>query len=213
MKQAVIIDYGMGNLHSAAKATVKAASGLTGEQAYNVTITRDAKTILAADRVIFPGVGAMRDCMSELQRLELDDVIRQVATNKPMLAICVGMQALMHHSDENGGVGCLNIIPGEVKRFSSYAGLKVPHMGWNVVDTVQVRHPLWRRIPTGERFYFVHSYYVQPEEESIVAATTDYGFRFTSVIARDNLFAVQFHPEKSSSLGLQLLENFLTWTV
>jgi glutamine amidotransferase len=205
-----VIDYGMGNLHSVASAL----SHVAPEQ--NVVVTSDPAVVAAADRVIFPGVGAIRDCMSEIKRLGFDKLLReQIATGKPVLAICVGLQALMDHSEENNGVDCIGILPGKVRFFGENhkdaAGnsLKVPHMGWNQVNHND--HPLWVDIPQGSRFYFVHSFYVLAEDASLVAATCDYGLQFHAALTRGNLFAVQFHPEKSHTSGLQLLKNFLQW--
>ncbi|MDB6063312.1 MAG: hisH [Verrucomicrobiaceae bacterium] len=211
MSSVAVIDYGMGNLHSVASALRKI------DPAARVTITSDAAEILAADRVIFPGVGAIRDCMAEILRLGIDRVVRDViASRKPLLAICVGMQALMQFSEENDGVECLSILPGRVNFFGDAlqdehgAKLKVPHMGWNQVQQTTA-HPLWQNIAQDSRFYFVHSYYVQCEQSELIAATAQYGVDINAALARDNLFAVQFHPEKSSDAGLQLLTNFLHW--
>ena len=211
MTSIAIIDYGMGNLHSIAKAMEHVAGN------NRVTVTSSHEVILAADRVVFPGVGAVRDCMKELVRTGLDGVIREVSASKPLLGVCLGMQALLDESDENQGVTCLGIIPGRVVHFpeniqSAGAGetRKIPHMGWNQVHQRHA-HPLWRDIPTDSRFYFVHSYYTVPENEADVAATTPYGVEFVSVISRDNIFAAQFHPEKSQHAGLRLLSNFVDW--
>jgi glutamine amidotransferase len=218
MSSVAVIDYGMGNLHSVASALRKVDPNA------EVTVTSDAEKILAADRVIFPGVGAIRDCMAEILRLGVDRVVRDViASGKPLLAICVGMQALMDHSEENNGVECLSIVPGRVKFFGDRlldatgnklnahsVRLKVPHMGWNEVRQT-FAHPLWQDIPQHSRFYFVHSYYVQCEQRAWIAATAQYGVELNAALAHDNLFAVQFHPEKSSDAGLQLLKNFLQW--
>ncbi len=206
-----IIDYGMGNLHSVSKAVEKVAPDAC------VLVTDDAKQILAADRVIFPGVGAIRDCMAEIKRRGLDSVVTQVAQSKPLLAICVGMQALMTFSEENNGVECLNILSGEVKLFQgeSFSGaqkLKVPHMGWNNLEQ-KISHPMFRQIAQNERCYFVHSYYIHCADKNLVAAQTVYGLPFDSVLCKDNIFAVQFHPEKSHRTGLQLLKNFSEWQV
>ena len=211
-KQTVaVIDYGMGNLHSVASALQHVDAGV------EVIVTADAEAIRAADRVIFPGVGAIRDCMAEILRLSIDQVVKEVVASKPLLAICVGMQALMERSAENGGVDCLGLLPGEVKFFSdafannvAAAGLKVPHMGWSQVEQLSA-HPLWQGIEQNSRFYFVHSFYVEAKDESLVAASTDYGVPINAALHQDNLFAVQFHPEKSSDNGLQLLKNFLAW--
>jgi len=204
-----IIDYGMGNLHSIAKALEHVA----GRD--RVRVSSEHAVILAADRVVFPGVGAMRDCMSELQRSGLDQVVLEVARSKPLLGVCLGMQALLDASDENQGIECLGIIPGKVTRFppdiqDNGMHLKIPHMGWNQVQQ-EHDHPMWQNISTNSRFYFVHSYYAEPLADSDIAATTPYGIEFASVIARDNVFAVQFHPEKSQHTGLSLLSNFVDW--
>lgn len=205
-----VIDYGMGNLHSVASALEHVGDNV------NVVVTADAEKIIMADRVIFPGVGAIRDCMAEILRLGVDQVVAEVAASKPMLAICVGMQALMNSSEENNGVDCLGLLPGEVKFFGdplkgdNGEKLKVPHMGWNQLHQT-VDHPLWSGIEQGSRFYFVHSYYVHTTDSSLVAATTDYGVSIHAALYRDNVFAAQFHPEKSSTAGLQLLGNFLRW--
>ena len=211
MASIAIIDYGMGNLHSIAKALEHVA----GSDRVRVTSRHD--DILAAERVVFPGVGAIRDCMAELQRTGLDRVVGEVARSRPLLGVCLGMQALLDSSEENEGTTCLGIIPGTVRRFpdnpqqaQDSARLKIPHMGWNQVHQVQ-SHPLWQGIEQDSRFYFVHSYYVVPALEQMVLATTDYGQPFASVIGRDNIFAVQFHPEKSQNAGLQLLKNFIAW--
>lgn len=210
MTSVAIIDYGMGNLHSIGKAVEHVAGDL------RVVITAEPEQIRHADRVIFPGVGAMRDCMQELQRLGLDEVIREVAGRKPLLGVCLGMQALLDASEENGGTASLGLIAGQVRRFpdglydaASGARLKIPHMGWNQVH--QRAHPLWEGIPQDSRFYFVHSYYAQPAEDRHCAGTTDYGISFASAVARDGIFAVQFHPEKSQHAGLRLLANFVNW--
>jgi imidazole glycerol-phosphate synthase subunit HisH len=213
MNRVAVIDYGMGNLHSVSKALESLGADV------QVEITSDASRILSADRIVFPGVGAIRDCIAEILRLGIDVIVRDaVARGKPLLAICVGMQALMQSSEENGDVTCLGLIPGTVKRFGGGATLldeagqrlKVPHMGWNRVTQTHA-HPLWQGIEDGSRFYFVHSYYVEPADTDVVAAETDYGHRFAAALAEKSLFAVQFHPEKSQHCGLQLLRNFLNW--
>jgi glutamine amidotransferase len=206
-----VIDYGMGNLHSV-------ASALEHVGADEVLVTHDAEIIRAADRVVFPGVGAIRDCMAEIRRLHCDELLKTalIEQHKPVLAICVGLQALMTHSTENGGVACLDMLPGEVSHFGNDmcsvdgARLKVPHMGWNEVEQVMA-HPLWAGIPDRTRFYFVHSYYVRAADRSLLAGRLNYGVEADAALARDNLFAVQFHPEKSHTAGLQLLSNFLEW--
>lgn len=211
MSSIAVIDYGMGNLRSVAKALEKVAVGQT------VVVTQDADQIFNADRIVFPGVGAMQDCISELQRLELDDVLKKVSAEKPLLGICLGMQALLDSTEENGGSPGLGIIPGKVIRFDdplidkqSNLKLKVPHMGWNRVEQT-VNHPLWQGIEDLSRFYFVHSYYAVPNDNDYTLGECDYGTKFTVAVGKDNLFAVQFHPEKSQHAGLQLLDNFVKW--
>ncbi|PKM12554.1 MAG: imidazole glycerol phosphate synthase subunit HisH [Gammaproteobacteria bacterium HGW-Gammaproteobacteria-3] len=209
MSSVAVIDYGMGNLHSIAKALQHADSSS------DVRIVSDPETILQADRVVFPGVGAIGDCMQALNSTGLGAVIKIVAAEKPLLGICLGMQALLTDSEENSGTSCLNIIPGHVRHFppdlQDAAGnrLKIPHMGWNQVR--QHRHPLWKNIKPDSRFYFVHSYYAVPDSASVIAATSDYPDAFACALAWENIFAVQFHPEKSQTAGLQLLKNFLQW--
>lgn len=205
-----VIDYGMGNLHSVASALSRAAPEA------EVRVTSDPEEIARADRVVFPGVGAIGECMSEVRRLGFDQLLRaQVASGKPVLGVCVGMQALLQRSEENGGVDCIGLLPGQVRFFgrslTDTAGrtLKVPHMGWNRVHHRD--HPLWAGIEQDARFYFVHSYYVDAADPAQVAATCDYGRPFAAALQRDNLFAVQFHPEKSHTAGLQLLHNFVAW--
>ena len=210
-QRVAVIDYGMGNLHSVASALEQAG-------AQHVVVSHDPAVIASAERVVFPGVGAIRDCMAEIHRLGCDELLRRALTEerKPVLAICVGMQALMTRSEENGGVACLGMVPGEVRYFGDAhrdaegARLKVPHMGWNEVRQIG-EHPLWSGIERGTRFYFVHSYHVVPEDESVIAGQFDYGISGCAALARDNLFATQFHPEKSHRAGLQLLKNFLSW--
>lgn len=207
-----VIDYGMGNLHSVAKAL----EHVPGD--HRVLVTSNAEKILAADRVVLPGVGAMRDCMGELKRLQLDVVVKHVVeSGKPLLGVCVGMQAMMDRSAENDGVECLGIFPGTVEAFGNELldpvngeRLKVPHMGWNQVDQT-MPHPMWKDIMPDTRFYFVHSYYVQPAGPEPVAGSVVYGFPFVAAIAKENIFAVQFHPEKSAAAGLQLYANFVQW--
>ncbi|MCK9986726.1 MAG: imidazole glycerol-phosphate synthase subunit HisH [Azoarcus sp.] len=210
MSDVAIIDYGMGNLRSVAKAVEHVAPGKT------VVVTSDPAVVAAAGRVVFPGQGAMPDCMRELDLRGLRASVLEAAASKPFLGICIGEQMLFGHSEE-GDVPGLGILPGNVVRFpdanmvaADGARLKVPHMGWNRVQQ-RIAHPLWEGIPDGERFYFVHSYFVRPGEPSLVAAETDYGLMFTSAVARDNIFAVQFHPEKSAQAGLRMLANFISW--
>ncbi len=206
-----VVDYGMGNLRSVSKALEHVV-----QDGQRVIVSSDAGEIADAERVVFPGQGAARDCIQQLKDLKLDEVVLQAAHEKPFLGICMGMQVLMSHSEENQGIDCLSLYPGEVRAFSDNAlktqmqSLKVPHMGWNKVAQKQL-HPLWSDIKDNSRFYFVHSYYVDPEDETLVAGSTEYGIEFASVIARDNVFAAQFHPEKSAHDGLQLLKNFSRW--
>lgn len=210
MSTVAVIDYGMGNLHSVAKALEHVAPDA------RVEVTSDPVAIHAADRVVFPGVGAIRDCMAEIRRLGVDKLVCEAVQQKPVLAICVGLQALMSHSEENGGVDCINLLSGHVRFFGSELHtadgerLKVPHMGWNEVRQT-IAHPLWAAIPQDSRFYFVHSYYVTAEQRESVVATCNYGVNFDAALAIRNLFAVQFHPEKSHTAGLQLLKNFMNW--
>jgi len=209
MRRVAVIDYGMGNLRSVSKALETVAGDCL------VEVTANPTQILAASHVVFPGVGAIRDCIAELKKLQLDDVIREVAANKPILGICLGMQALLGHSEENNGTEGLNIISGNVRHFDIKPAdngehLKVPHMGWNQVHQTST-HPLWHNIEQDSRFYFVHSYFVDPDNDAVIAATTDYPDSFASAVHQENVFAVQFHPEKSQHVGLQLLENFLNW--
>ncbi|MBX2808073.1 MAG: imidazole glycerol phosphate synthase subunit HisH [Cellvibrionaceae bacterium] len=206
-----IIDYGMGNLHSVASALAHVAPNST------IAISADARVISDAERIIFPGVGAIRDCMAEIRRLGFDQLVPELlAKGKPLLAICVGMQALLSGSEENGGIAGMGLLPGKVKFFgtahhdSAGKRLKVPHIGWNQVTQTQA-HPLWQGIDDNSYFYFVHSYYVEADKPQQIAATCDYGKRFSAALWTDNLFATQFHPEKSHTAGLQLLKNFSRW--
>lgn len=205
MTRIALLDYGMGNLHSAGKALEHVGA--------QVDITNDPKIIAQADKIVFPGVGAMRDCIQGMQASGIDQVIRDAVLNKPVLAICVGMQALLERSEENGGSDALGIFKGTVKEFPKTPNLKVPHMGWNKVHQVDPTHPMWNNIEQDARFYFVHSFYVEPENQNLVAATCDYGLSFCTAIHQENLFATQFHPEKSHTAGLQLLKNFVEWKI
>ncbi len=211
MNTVAVIDYGMGNLHSVAKALEKVAEGT------KVIVSSDPDVVRKADRVVLPGVGAIRDCMAEIKRLGFDELVREVINNKPLLGVCVGMQALMDFSVENGGTDCIGILPGRVEFFGddlrdprTNERLKVPHMGWNQVHQA-IDHPLWRGIADDTRFYFVHSYYVEPANPGLIAGSCDYGFSFTAAVTRGNVFATQFHPEKSQHAGLALYANFLKW--
>ena len=210
MATVAVIDYGMGNLHSISKAlkTVSPES--------NVIVSADKNNILSADRIVFPGVGAIRDCMAAIRNAGLDETIKQAAKTKPLLGICIGMQALLDHSEENEGVDCLGIIPGNVIRFPSNNKLdqinriKIPHIGWNIVNYINI-NPLFTKIAQNERFYFVHSYHVDNVGNKFIAATSNYSKTFPCALKWENIVAVQFHPEKSQQAGLQLLKNFLNW--
>ncbi len=208
MNTIAVIDYGMGNLHSASKALEYVAPDA------KVIVTNDPQIIADSDRVVLPGVGAIRDCIAEMQHCGVDKIVADTLGTKPMLGICVGMQALMQHSSENGGIDCLGHLPGEVSFFGNQPSvnaehLKVPHMGWNQVQ--QIDHPLWAGIDDMSRFYFVHSYFVRTQARDMVVGTCQYGVEFDVALAKPNLFAVQFHPEKSHTAGLQLLKNFVQW--
>lgn len=205
-----VIDYGMGNLHSLGKALERVSgSG-------RVVISYDAEELLKCDRLVLPGVGGVRECMKELQRLELNQLIAEAARSKPLLGVCLGMQVMLEWSDENGGVPALGLFPGRVTRFpdppedGSAERLKVPHMGWNRVRQARP-HPLWQGVPDDAWFYFVHSYHAAPANPEHVLGATDYGYTFASAIARDNIAAFQFHPEKSQANGMLLLANFTSW--
>lgn len=210
MSVIAVIDYGMGNLRSVAKAIEHVAPRST------VTITSDPATVRAAGRVVFPGQGAMRDCMREIEARGLREAIVEAAREKPFLGLCIGLQMLFEHSEEGDTPG-LGIFPGRVRRFPAAemidakgAKLKVPHMGWNEVHQSGA-HPLWAEIPDATRFYFVHSYFAEPATSDYVAGYSLYPFPFTCAVARANIFAVQFHPEKSADAGLRLLANFAKW--
>lgn len=214
MQRVAIVDFGMGNLRSVEKAVRHAGAG-----AADVRVTSDPEQVDAADRVVFPGQGAIGDCMAQLAAHGLEPCLRRAIREKPFLGICIGLQALLEESEEDGGTGGLGVFPGRVVRFprpgrvlpgAAGGRLKVPHMGWNRVRRERP-HPLWEGIGDGERFYFVHSYYAAPADPGLAAGTTDYAVRFTAALAHGSLFAVQFHPEKSQRAGLRLLANFLGW--
>ncbi len=205
-----VVDYGMGNLRSVAKALEHVGA--------DVTVATGPEAVRAADRVVFPGVGAIRDCLAALDDQGLRGAVIEAARAKPFLGICLGMQALMETSLEYGRHDALGVVPGQVVPFPAEdmrdpAGraLKVPHMGWNRVRFADLDHPLWAGIADDGHFYFVHSYLVEPAHSSDTAATTEHGIAFASAVERGSLFAVQFHPEKSSERGLRLLANFLVW--
>jgi glutamine amidotransferase len=216
MRTVAVIDYGMGNLRSVAQAVMAAAHGSD----VKVVITAKPEEVHAAERVVLPGQGAMRDCMRELHDSGLLPAVLDAAANKPLFGVCVGMQMLLDHSAEgdDGGTASLGLIPGEVIKFdlagqhqADGSRYKVPQMGWNQVTQTQA-HPLWQGIPDNSYFYFVHSFYARPLDTRHTAGVTDYGQSFTSVLARGNIFATQFHPEKSADLGLTLYRNFLSWS-
>lgn len=201
-----VVDYGSGNLHSVVRA-------LRFVGATDVLVTGDPEVVLGAQRVVFPGQGAMGSCVSALRQQGLGEAIVEAATKIPTLGICMGLQVLFDLSEEDRTAPGLALFPGQVRRFTAAAGqqMKIPHMGWNQVRRA-AGHPLWAGIDPGAWFYFVHSYFVAPQHSDIVAGTTEYGgVEFVSAVARDRLFAVQFHPEKSHNDGLRLLRNFLDW--
>lgn len=215
-----VVDYGMGNLRSVSQAVMHVAAG----SGLEVKVTADPDVVHAAERVVLPGQGAMPDCMRQLRESGLKEAVLDAAERKPLLGVCVGMQMLLARSEEGpAGTGTpgLSLIPGEVIRFQLDGQLqpdgsryKVPQMGWNRVE--QIRHdgrvhPLWAGVPDESWFYFVHSYYAKPSDPRHSAGETDYGGRFTCAVARDNIFATQFHPEKSAAQGLALYRNFLSW--
>ena len=211
MATVAVVDYGMGNLRSVSQAVMHVAAG----SGVDVVVTQSPADVMAADRVVLPGQGAMRDCMRELQSSGLREAVLHAAAHKPLLGVCVGMQMLLDHSEEQDTPG-LGLIGGRVRRFqlegqlqSDGSRFKVPQMGWNRVS--QTAHALWAGVPDLSWFYFVHSYYTVPDSPLHSVGQTDYGHRFTCAVARDNIFATQFHPEKSAEQGLALYRNFLHW--
>ncbi|MDO8894298.1 imidazole glycerol phosphate synthase subunit HisH [Nitrosomonas sp.] len=211
MTDIAIVDYGMGNLRSVQKALEHVAP------AASIAVTSDPDVVRKAKRVVVPGQGAMRNCMHELEIRGLREAVMEAAVHKPFLGICIGLQMLFEESEE-GHVKGLNILPGKVVHFPAAAmtttngqKLKVPHMGWNQVYQA-IKHPLWKGIAEDARFYFVHSYYVETTDSESIAARSNYPFPFTCAVTKDNIFAVQFHPEKSQLAGLTLLSNFAKWT-
>ena len=206
-KLVAVIDYGMGNLRSVAKAAEHVAPDNV-----RILVTNKPEEVATADAIIFPGQGAAKACMQALHDTGMIHPIQQAAQEKPFLGICMGLQVLMSHSNENQGIDCLNVIPGNVKHFefADNSPLKIPHMGWNQIHQEQ-EHALWQNIPQDSRFYFVHSYYVEPDNQAMIAGTTTHGITFPSVLSHKNLFAIQAHPEKSAEYGLQLFKNFLAW--
>ena len=211
-KTVAVVDYGMGNLRSVSQAVMHVARG----SGFDVIVTSNPDEVFAAERVVLPGQGAMPDCMRELRESGLQDAVLHAAAHKPLMGVCVGMQMLLSRSDE-GPTDGLGLIEGEVIRFRLEGRLqpdgsryKVPQMGWNRVFQAQP-HPIWSGVPDGAYFYFVHSYYARPSDPRHSAGETEYGSRFTSALARDNIFSTQFHPEKSAEHGLALYRNFLHW--
>ena len=204
MDTIAIIDYGMSNLSSVVKATKYVAPN------EKVIISSDSNEINNADKIIFPGQGAAKKCMESIYDKNLSKVIKKSSQEKPFLGICMGMQVLMDHSDENSGTECLSIIEGKVEKFKSNKNnkIKIPHMGWNKIAKKK-DHPIWHKIDEQSYFYFVHSYFIKPYEEDYILGETNHGKDFCSVIAKDNIIAIQGHPEKSSSAGLQFLKNFI----
>ena len=200
-----VVDYGMGNLRSVSKALERVAPGA------EIAITADPEGILSSERLVVPGQGALPDCMRQLAASGARDAVVEAAARKPFLGICIGLQMLFERGEEGDTPG-LGLLPGQVPRFpdARMGRLKVPHMGWNEVRQTRA-HALWKGIATSARFYFVHSYYPRPADGAMTAATCTYGVTFTCAVARDNIFAVQFHPEKSQNTGLKLLSNFVQW--
>ena len=217
MKTVAVVDYGSGNLRSVSQAVQHVAQG----SGYQVLVTSRAQDVLDAERVVLPGQGAMPDCMRALAESGLQAAVLHAAANKPLFGVCVGMQMLLDKSDEGptaAGTPGLGLIHGEVVKFDLAGRLqpdgsryKVPQMGWNQVFQLEPAHPLWAGITDGAYFYFVHSFYARPADARQVAGEADYGARFAAAIARDNIFATQFHPEKSADQGLALYRNFLHW--
>ena len=207
MADIAIIDYGMGNVHSVSKALNKVL-----DKNSTAKITNSLNDLSDCSHIVFPGQGAASECMINIDK-NLDIVeFKKIISQKPFLGICMGLQILMTHSEENEGSNCLNILDGKVLSIERKMNLnlKVPHMGWNKVKQ-ENKHPLWNNIPNGAFFYFVHSYFVKPLDKSNILSTTNYDLDFASALYKDNIAAVQFHPEKSSKMGLRLLENFINW--
>jgi glutamine amidotransferase len=211
MQSIAVIDYGMGNLRSVVKALEHVA-----EKKHGVVLTSSPDVVMDADRVVFPGQGAAADCMLAIDEAGLRNTIVEAARTRPFLGICMGMQVLIDHSEENNGTECLHFFRGEARYFGDNHcdkdnnRLKVPHMGWNQVKQSR-QHPLWQGIADNSRFYFVHSYYLHCDDADLTVGKCEYGFEFSAAIARDNVFALQCHPEKSAETGLQLLTNFVNW--
>lgn len=204
MNTIAIVDYGMSNLSSVVKAVEYVAPN------QKVIISSNPKEIDNADKIIFPGQGAARKCINSIFDKNLDKVIKKISSEKPFLGICMGMQVLMDYSEENNGTDCLGLIKGKVKKFQSTQKnqMKIPHMGWNKISK-RNEHPIWNKIDNDSYFYFVHSYFIEPEDKTNIIGETKYGDNFCSVIAKNNIIAIQGHPEKSSKAGLQFLKNFI----
>lgn len=204
MNTIAIVDYGMSNLSSVVKAVEYVAPN------QKVIISSNPKEIDNADKIIFPGQGAARKCINSIFDKNLDRVIKKISSEKPFLGICMGMQVLMDYSEENNGTDCLGLIKGKVKKFQSTQKnqMKIPHMGWNKISKKN-EHPIWNKIDNDSYFYFVHSYFIEPEDKTNIIGETKYGDNFCSVIAKNNIIAIQGHPEKSSKAGLQFLKNFI----
>ena len=210
LREIVVVDYGMGNLRSVKQALLHVAPANT-----RISVSENPEQIAHADAVVFPGQGAAKACMKALNNIEgLKESVLAAAQAKPFLGICMGMQVLMSRSAENGGVACLDLFKGDVSAFANQANWKpehkIPQMGWNQVKQTQT-HPLWHNIEDASRFYFVHSYFITPENKALVAGETDFGLNYCSAIAQGKVFAIQAHPEKSADAGLQLLRNFCAW--
>jgi len=210
MQRIAVVDYGMGNLRSVSKALEAVAPD------HNVVVTSDASVIAAADKIVCPGQGAAADCMQALAACDLVETIKSAVGQQPFFGICMGMQVLLNSSEENSGVQCMGVVPGKVKRFAqplldnNGTRLKVPHMGWSKVGQ-SLEHAMWHNVNNNSRFYFAHSYFCEPDNSKSIAGTCEYGHKFAVALFDKNLFACQFHPEKSSDDGLQLLANFVAW--
>ena len=202
MQKIAVLDYGMGNLHSVAKAIEKVTEN------HQVFISRDLKLLEASNRIVIPGVGAIGDCMKAIKNLGMDDLIRRFSEEKPILGVCVGMQILLKESEESGGTNCLGLVDGILKKLNVSEDIKVPHMGWNIVNQ-SISHPMFEGISQNSFFYFVHSYAALDSKNKV--STTDHGQEFISSVYKDNIFAVQFHPEKSQDDGLKIYKNFASW--
>ena len=204
MTQVVVIDYGMGNLHSVSKALETVADS------EKIIISSDLGVIKSSDKIVFPGVGAIKDCMAAFSE-DLKETVLEEIGKKPTLAICVGMQMLLESSEENEGVNGLNILDGKVTKIKSLDKIKVPHMGWNTLN-IECSHPIFDCIQNGDHVYFVHSFQMMIKRQEQRLAYTDYGTDITAVVGKENMVGLQFHPEKSGHIGLKMIENFLSWS-